>query len=55
MAFIVLLSSKQDFTFTVTDDLFNAFPFEDYELHAERDNDSGSTTFSLRCVNDKTH
>ena len=54
-AFIILLSTKKGFTFSVSDDFFNAFPFEDWHLVSERNEKTGETIFSLQNVTDKVH
>jgi len=40
MAFMVILSSHTNFTFTATNDLLRAFPFSDYKL-VVRETDDG--------------
>jgi ureidoglycolate hydrolase len=54
-AFMILLSSKPDFTFILTDALFEVFPFEDYELEAYRDEAGLFTIFRLHNLNVPAH
>lgn len=53
IAFMIMLSSKPNLTFTYTKELLEAFPFELYELTAS--NDGGSTTFSLMPAGEVSH
>jgi len=52
---MILLSSKPDFTFILTDALFEVFPFEDYELEAYRDEAGLFTIFRLHNLNVPAH
>jgi len=45
IAFMLLLSSKKDLTFSYSDSLLEAFPFELYELTATKE--GNVTTFTL--------
>ena len=47
MAFMVMLSAQDHFTFRVSHELLSAFPYSDFELRADRDPENGDTVFSL--------
>ena len=53
IAFMILLSSKKDLTFSYSDALLEAFPFELYELTATKEGDV--TTFTLIPSSEKAH
>jgi hypothetical protein len=55
MAFMLLLSAQEGLTFTISKDLLSCFPFDDYELEAEVDEKTGTTTFSLIPLREKAH
>ena len=53
IAFMVLLSSKINLTFSYTEEMLSAFPFDLFELTATREGDT--TTFSLMPITEVTH
>lgn len=51
--FKLILSAQPDFTFTASNDLMRAFPYEDCHLEAHRN--EHETCFALIFDNDKAH
>jgi len=53
IAFMVLLSSKKNLTFSYSESTLEAFPFDLFELSALREGDT--TTFTLIPTSEVTH
>ena len=54
-AFMIMLSSKRGLTFAYTDILLESFPFDMFELHTSRNDETHTTTFSLVDLTERAH